>query len=139
MFILDTNVLSELMNVEGASVVLEWVDAIPKNDLFTTALNCAEIWYGIALRDEGRKKRQLIRRAEEMFNEDFRGRILPFDQRSALHFADITARRKRLGRRVGTLDSQIAAIARANEMTVATRNVSHFRDCDVPLVDPWAR
>ena len=72
MFILDTNVLSELMNVEGASVVLEWVDAIPKNDLFTTALNCAEIWYGIALRDEGRKKRQLIRRAEEMFNEDFR-------------------------------------------------------------------
>jgi len=84
------------MNVEGASVVLEWVDAIPKNDMFTTALNCAEIWYGIALRDEGRKKRQLIRRAEEMFNEDFRGRILPFDERSALHFADITARRKRL-------------------------------------------
>ena len=34
MFILDTNVLSELMNVEGASVVLEWVDAIPKNDLY---------------------------------------------------------------------------------------------------------
>jgi predicted nucleic acid-binding protein len=56
-----------------------------------------------------------------------------------LHFADITARRKRLGRRVGTLYSQIAAIARANEMTVATRNVSHFRDCDFPLVDPWAR
>jgi len=85
------------MNVEGASVVLEWVDAIPKNDMFTTALNCAEIWYGIALRDEGRKKRQLIRRAEEMFNEDFRGRILPFDERSALHFADITARRKDWG------------------------------------------
>jgi predicted nucleic acid-binding protein len=56
MFILDTNVLSELMNVEGASVVLEWVDAIPKNDMFTTALNCAEIWYGIALRDEGGRK-----------------------------------------------------------------------------------
>jgi predicted nucleic acid-binding protein len=45
MFILDTNVLSELMNTEGASVVLEWADSIPGNDLFTTALSCGEIWY----------------------------------------------------------------------------------------------
>jgi len=137
MFILDTNVISELMNAEGASAVLEWADSIPGSDLFTTALSCAEIWYGIALRDEGRKKNLLIRQAEKMFNEDFRGRILPFDEPAALHFADITVRHKRLGRRVGIFDSQIAAIARANEMTVATRNVSHFRDCDVPLVDPW--
>lgn len=138
MFVLDTNVLSELMNAEGASIVLEWADAIPKSDLFTTALNYAEICYGIAIMEEGRKKRQLIRTAEAMFIDDFPGRILPFDERAALHFADIAARRKRLGRRVGTLDSQIAAIARANKMTIATRNVSHFRDCDVPLVNPWA-
>ena len=137
MFILDTNVLSELMNAEGASIVLEWADSIPKSDLFITALSCAELWYGIALREEGRKKNLLIRQAEKMFNEDFRGRILPFDEPAALQFADITVRHKRLGRRVGIFDSQIAAIARANEMTVATRNVSHFRDCDVPLVDPW--
>src|SRR5437763_528788 len=138
MFILDTNVLSELMKAEGASIVVDWADAIPKNELFTTALNYAEIWYGIAIMEDGRKNRELIRGAEAMFNEDFFDRILPFDERAALHFADITARRKRVGRRVGILDSQIAAIARANEMTIATRNVSHFRDCDVPLVDPWA-
>ena len=136
MFILDTNVLSELMNIEGASIVLEWADAIPESNLFTTALNYAEIWYGIAIMEEGRRKRQLIRSAQTMFNEDFPGRILAFDERAALHFADIAARPKRLGRRV--LDSQIAAIARANEMTIVTRNVSHFRDCNVPVVDPWA-
>jgi predicted nucleic acid-binding protein len=138
MFILDTNVLSELMKAEGGSSVVDWADAIPKSELFTTVLNYAEIWYGIAIMDDGRKKRELIRSAELMFNEEFFDRILPFDERAALHFADITARRKRVGRRVGILDSQIAAIARANEMTIATRNVSHFRDCDVPLVDPWA-
>ena len=138
MFILDTNVLSELMNIEGASIVLEWADAIPESNLFTTALNYAEIWYGIAIMEEGRRKRQLIRSAQAMFNEDFPGRILAFDERAALHFADIAARRKRLGRRVETLDSPIAAIARANEMTIVTRNESHFRDCIVPVVDPWA-
>jgi predicted nucleic acid-binding protein len=137
MFILDTNVLSELIDRDGSGSVLAWIDAIRRDDLFTTALNQAEILYGIAIRDDGRKKRQLISFADAMFNEDFRGRILPFDERAAGHFADITARRKRLGRRVGILDSQIAAIARAHEMTVVTRNVSHFQDCDVPIVNPW--
>jgi toxin FitB len=138
MFILDTNVLSELMEEQGADSVLEWVDTVPKDDLFTTALNQAEIWYGIAVSGEGRKKRQLVTRAEAMFNEEFRGRILPFDERAALHFADIMARRKRVGRLVGIFDSQIAAVAQANSMTIVTRNVSHFQDCDVLVVDPWA-
>ena len=112
----------------------------PKNDMFTTALSCAEIWYGIALGPKGRKKRRLTGVRQEMFNEDFRGRILPFDEAVGQCISlIITARRKRLGRRVGTLYSQIAAIARANEMTVATRNVIAFsRIAILPLVDPWA-
>lgn len=138
MFILDTNVLSELMDEDGASSVLAWLDANRKDELFTTALSQAEILYGIAVREEGRKRRHLITRADAIFNEEFRGRILPFDERAARHFAEIAARRKRLGRRVGILDSQIAAVARANGMTIVTRNVSHFQDCDVPVVDPWA-
>lgn len=137
MFILDTNVISEVMDVKGASNVMTWIDAVPKQDLFTTALNYAEIWYRIAVREEGRKKRQLVARAEAMFDEEFHGRILPFDESAALHFADISARRKRLGRRIGIVDTQIGAIARANGMTVVTRNVSHFQDCDVPIVNPW--
>jgi hypothetical protein len=72
-----------------------------------------------------------------MFDEDFQERILPFDERAAFHFADIAARRKRLGRIVGTVDTQIAAIARSNGMTLVTRNVSHFQDCEVAIINPW--
>lgn len=138
MFILDTNILSELMEPKGAVQVLEWVDTVPRKDLFTTALNQGEILYGIAIMPEGRKRTQFIAAADAMFSHDFRGRILSFDERAAGHFADITARRKRLGRRVGVLDSQIAAIARAHEMTIVTRNARHFQNCDVPIVNPWS-
>jgi predicted nucleic acid-binding protein len=137
MFILDTNVLSELMNPEGAIHVQTWIDSIRKDELFTTALNQAEILYGIAIMAKGRKRERLIDASEAMFRQDFRGRILPFDERAAGHFADITARRKLLGNPVGILDSQVAAIARAYEMTIVTRNTKHFQDCDVPLMNPW--
>jgi predicted nucleic acid-binding protein len=138
MFILDTNVLSELMDPEGEICVQTWIDPISKDDLFTTALNQAEILYGIAIMPKGRKRNQLIALSEAMFSKDFQGRILSFDERAAGHFADITAKRKLQGRLVGILDSQIAAIARAHEMTVVTRNVKHFQDCDIPLLNPWS-
>jgi predicted nucleic acid-binding protein len=138
MFVLDTNVLSEIMAPEGEPRVLAWADTLRKDDLFTTALNQAEILYGIAIMPDGRKRKHLISRADAMFSEDLRGRILPFDERAAAHFAAIAAGRKRVGRPVGILDSQVVAIARANEMTIVTRNVRHFEDCDVPLIDPWS-
>jgi predicted nucleic acid-binding protein len=67
-----------------------------------------------------------------------RGRILPFDERAAGHFADIAAKWTKLGRLVASFDPQIAAIARAHDMTVVTRNVRHFEDCDVPIINPWS-
>jgi toxin FitB len=138
MFVLDTNVLSEIMDPDGAPEVLEWVDPIRKSDLFTTAVNQAEILFGIAIMSEGRKRNTLIAWADGMFKEDFLGRILAFDERAAGHFADIAATRKRLGRRIGPVDAQIAAIARAHGMTIVTRDVKDFQDCGIDIVNPWA-
>ena len=137
MFVLDTNVLSEIMNPDGSAVVLAWIDPIRKDDLFTTAINQAEILYGIAAMPTGRKRNDLIAQADTMFAEDFRGRILPFDELCAGHFADIVATRKRIGRRIEPVDAQIAAIARAHGMTVVTRDTKDFADCDVDIVNPW--
>jgi predicted nucleic acid-binding protein len=138
MFILDTNVLSELMNPEGASAALAWSDAVDPEDQFTTALNQAEVLYGLAVMPEGRKRADRITWADQMFAEDFRGRILPFDQRAAGHYANILSTRRSLGRRIDTIDAQIAAVARATGMTVVTRNVRDFADCEIELVNPWA-
>jgi len=137
MFILDTNVLSELMEPDGAKEVVAWCDAVRRDDLFTTALNQAEILYGIAIKSKGRKREELIVLADAMFGEDFRGRILPFDERAAGHFADITATRKKRGKPVGIIDAQIAGIARARGMAVVTRNAKDFQSCDIELVNPW--
>jgi predicted nucleic acid-binding protein len=138
MFVLDTNVLSELMHARGAMAVVEWTDAIPASDLFTTALSQAEILYVLAIMPKGRKRADRIMRADEMFADDFRGRILPFDERAAGHYADIAATRERLGRPIQPVDAQIAGIARAHGMTVVTRDVGDFAGCGIDVVNPWA-
>jgi len=75
----------------------------------------------------------------ETFEEDFAGRILPFDSAAAREFADIAAARRRLGQPIGEADARIAAIARSRGAALATRNISDFAGCGISLIDPWAR
>lgn len=138
MFILDTNVLSEIMDPKGAPEVATWVDPIRRDTLFITALNQAEILYGIAVMPKGRKRNSLKALADAMFAEDFHGRILPFDEHAAAHFADIAVARQRVGRRIQPVDAQIAAVARAHGMSLVTRNVRDFEDCGIDVINPWS-
>ena len=64
--------------------------------------------------------------------------MLPFDNGTAREYADIAASRRTAGRPVAPADCQIAAIARSRDLTIATRNVRHFADMEIELVDPWA-
>src|SRR5438132_7827 len=104
MYILDTNVLAELMKSVGAAIVLEWIDAHAKSDQFTTALNQAEVLYGLIVMPKGRRRNELILRLNEMIEYDFHGRVLSFDDRAATHYADIYAGREALGRRIDIMD-----------------------------------
>ncbi|OYY93653.1 MAG: hypothetical protein B7Y41_10395 [Hydrogenophilales bacterium 28-61-23] len=73
-----------------------------------------------------------------MFEEDFAARCLPFDSVAAEHFARLVAERRRIGRPITTQDAQIAAIALANDMPLATRNTDGFKAIPgLALVDPW--
>jgi predicted nucleic acid-binding protein len=74
-----------------------------------------------------------------MFAEDFRGRILPFDERAAGHFADIFATLKRRGKPIRIVDAQIAAIVRARGMIIVTRNTKDFKNCEIGILNPWSR
>ena len=64
--------------------------------------------------------------------------MLAFDAAAAGKAAIVAARRRQAGRTVDLRDTQIAGIALARRATLATRNVRHFRDLDVAVVDPWA-
>jgi toxin FitB len=74
--------------------------------------------------------------AEAMFTDDFAGRVLPFDEEAAVHYAKIVAARRREGRPIEAFDAQIAATARVAGAELATRDVADFAGCDLPLINP---
>jgi toxin FitB len=137
--LLDTNVLSELMRPTPAEEVLDWLDRQPLTSLYTTSISQAEIHYGVQLLADGKRRRAIDAAARAMFEEDFKGRVLPFDSEAALPYALIAAQRRAAGRPISQFGAQIAAIARHCAASIATRNIADFDGCGVKLVNPWAR
>jgi predicted nucleic acid-binding protein len=135
--VLDTNVLSELMRASPHGAVSDWVASQPEPILYTTSITQAEILFGLRLLTAGRKRRELEAAAEQMFELDFAGRVLPFDSAAAAKYAGIAANRRQLGRPISPFDAQIAAIASNAGAAVATANVVDFADCGVRLINPW--
>ena len=111
--------------------------AQPRNALYTTSVNKAEILYGIAALPKGRRRVALIAAAESMFSEEFAERVLPFDGTAAVHYAEIVVARRRIGNPIEAFDAQIAATAPAVRASVATRDIGGFDGCGVTLIDPW--
>jgi len=135
--ILDTNVLSELARETPDSAVLSWLDSQPESGLATTAINAAEMLYGVARLPEGRRKTQLDAAVKAVVREDFRGRVAAFDASAAGHYAAVASERERRGRPIAAADAQIAAICRARGAALATRNTKDFEDTGIALIDPW--
>ena len=137
MIVLDTNVLSETMKPAPAAEVLHWLAGQPAARIFTTSISQAEILYGLELLPRGKRRAALQSAVEAMFEEDFAGRILPFDADAARLFPRIAASRRAAGRPIAQADAQIAAIARSRGASLATRNTGDFESCGVTLLNPW--
>jgi predicted nucleic acid-binding protein len=135
--VLDTNVISELARRVPDIGVLAWLDSIEISDVATTAVTAAELRYGIARLPDGHRKRELTVVIRGILTEDFHGRVLPFDERSSVQYADIVADRERIGRPIGVADAQIAAICRDLGALLATRNTAGFEETGIELVNPW--
>jgi predicted nucleic acid-binding protein len=136
MIVLDTNVISEMMRPYPDPTVWRWFMTTKRAELFTTAVNQAEIAIGIELLPDGKRRRALRVGAGRMFGL-LKGRILPFEESSTEAFATIAATRSAHGRPISFADAQIAAIAVTHGATLATRNTADFELCDVDLINPW--
>jgi toxin FitB len=135
--LLDTNVLSELLRARPDSAVLAWFASQPANALFVSAVTQAEMMLGAGLLPAGQRRQRLQQSLEAMFLEDFAGRILPFDSKSAAEYAVVVAARRRAGPPITQFDGQIAAIALSHRFGLATRNGSDFAGCGLVLTNPW--
>jgi toxin FitB len=136
-FLIDTNVLSEILRARPDPTVLAWVASQPANGLFVSAVTQAEMLLGARLLPAGQRRQRLEQALEAMFLEDFAGRILPFDSGCTAHFAAVVAARRRAGTPISQFDGQIAAIALSRRVGLVTRNVADFAGCGLVLTNPW--
>jgi hypothetical protein len=136
--LLDTNVVSALMQRDPDPAVVGWLDRQPPESVWTSAVTVFEVRFGLELLATGRRRRQLEDTFARALAEDFEGRVLPFDEAAALAAGAMAAARRRAGRTIEIRDVQIAGIAAARKATLATRNTRHFDGLGVPLIDPWS-
>ncbi len=136
LIILDTNVLSELMRPTPDAAVVNWVESRQGDELWTTSVTLAEIYYGIERLPDGRRKDQ-IQAAGVLAIGALDGRILPFDAAAAQQYSQIASGRDRAGLPIDGFDGQIAAICAVHGAGVATRNVKDFLGTGIEIIDPW--
>jgi len=135
--ILDTNVLGALMRPAPDTAVVQWLDAQPTESIWITSITLFEARFGLALLPSGRRRQRLESGFDRLLQEDLENRVLDFDGAAANEAATLAAVREKGGRPVDMRDTQIAGIALARRATLATRNVRHFDDLKITIVDPW--
>ncbi len=135
--LVDTNVLSEVIRVGCEPSVAAWFGSQSPRTLYVSAITQAEMRSGARLLPTGKRRDALDAAIGAMFEQDFAGRVLPFDGAAADVYVEIVAARRRAGRPIGQFDAQIAAISRLHGLALATCNTADFRGCGVALVDPW--
>ena len=120
MIVLDTDIVSNLLRPAPAPQVEAWLSAQDGATVWFTAVGEAELRYGVAILPAGRRRSALSEAIEDMLDEDFRDRMLPFDRPPTRAYAAIATERRAVGWPIGQFDCQIAAVARADEAAVAT-------------------
>jgi predicted nucleic acid-binding protein len=137
MILLDTNVLSALMQVAPDPVVTAWLNRQADSEIWTTSVSVFEIEYGIELMPAGKRRNHLERELANVLAQDLRGRVAGLDATAAAAAGKLMAKRRRAGRDYQPEDSMISAIAVTRRATLATRNVKHFDDLPIAVVNPW--
>lgn len=136
-FLLDTNVVSELVRPTPEARVVDWVAAQSAPDLFIAAVSLGELVRGVSRMPSGRRRARLARWVEVDLAARFAGRVLPFDRDAAVIWGNLMGTGDRAGRPPAAIDAQLAAIALQNDLVLATRNTADFALLEIRTFDPW--
>jgi predicted nucleic acid-binding protein len=138
-YLLDTNVISELMKPRPNRGVTAWVDATAEDLLHLSVITIGEVRKGIDLLPDDDPKRAAL---QSWLDRDvrlrFAGRLLPFDDGVAERWGQVEALAKRQGLTLSTIDAQLAATALHHNLTFVTRNTADVAMTGVAVFNPWS-
>jgi toxin FitB len=137
-FLLDTNLISEVVRPRPEARVLEWLDAVDESLLYLSVLTLGEIRKGLAGLSPGKRRLHLESWLDVELQTRFSGRILPVDVAVANRWGLLAAQAKSRGKPLAVIDGLLAATAFQNNLTLVTRNASDFANTRVPVINPWA-
>ena len=137
-YLLDTNVVSELIKPSPDARVAAWIRATEETDLHLSVLTFAEIRYGIEKLAQSTRRERLRRWMDTDLADRFEGRILGVDRAIAELWGVIMGRGFAVSVRLPVMDTLLAATAEHHGMTMVTRNVRDFARAGVATLDPWS-
>ncbi len=135
-YLLDTNVISELIAPRPNPRVINWFEDADEDELFISVVSIAEIWRGIEMVASGRKRERLDAWSSDDLPARFEGRTLLVDAEIAARWAKVMTRRQAMGRVIATMDAFIAATALRHNLALVTRNAADFENLELTLVNP---
>ena len=138
MIILDTNVISETQRLVPNPKVLAWLNAQTSSNLYLTAISVGELTFGVHCLDPGVRFQRLLNSITTIIEDDFRGRILSFNNAAARMYGQQIGQARRTGITISQADGQIAAIAMVNRgAVIASRDWNPFHALGMAVVNPW--
>jgi predicted nucleic acid-binding protein len=138
-FLLDTNVVSELMKPRPSRRVADWVESTPEELLYLSVITIGEVRKGINLLDDDDPKRAaLLSWMDRDLRVRFAGRLLTFDDSVAERWGHVEALAKKQRLALPTIDAQLAATALHHGLTFVTRNTADIGPTGVPVFNPWS-
>lgn len=136
-FLLDTNVLSELIRPKPERKVVEWIASADEDFLFISVLTLGEIRKGIAMLPGGSRRARLEAWFESDLRARFSGRILAIDEDVADRWGQIAAAAAAAGQPLPVIDALLAASALHHNLTLVTRDDSAVAGTGVLTLNPW--
>jgi toxin FitB len=136
-FLVDTNVISEILRTAPDANVAAWSQRQAKQMLFLSVVSMGELRKGITILPPSARRTHLEKSIETQVPIWFHGRILSVTQAIAERWGELDGIRQLAGRPLNTPDGMIAATALEHDLTVATRNTKDFDGLGVTLINPW--
>jgi len=136
-YLLDTNVISELVAKQPNARVVEWLDGLDPNSVYLSVITIGELAKGIEKLPNSKRKNTLRDWPHDDLLVRFSGHILVLDVDVLLKWGELTTRSERIGKLLPAIDSLIAALALHHNCTLVTRNEDDFKDTGISIVNPW--